>query len=137
MNIIQLHDKIAAVAPIYGVSIGSPTDKSTWRIDYMDEATDAQKEAAQAVVGAFDPTTSVSVPLTVSSMQAKVALLRSGLLDQVNTWVASQSIETQLIWSSTPSFNRDSTLLNNAATAFNLTSDQVDALFVTAASISP
>lgn len=77
------------------------------------------------------------VPQTVSRMQALVALRRAGLLSAVQTWVDSQDAETQLIWTNAPDFSRNSTLLGNAATALGLTSDQVDALFVTAASINP
>ena len=53
LNLVKLHDAIAAVCPIVGVSIGDPGDKTTWRIDFDAEATDAQKAAAQAVVLAY------------------------------------------------------------------------------------
>jgi hypothetical protein len=49
-----LHAKVAAVAPIVGVSVGSVDDKATWRIDFDPKATDAQRKAAQAVIDAFD-----------------------------------------------------------------------------------
>jgi hypothetical protein len=55
MSIQLLHDAIAAVAPIDGVAVGIPTDKTTWRIDFQTSATDEQKQAAAAVVAAFDP----------------------------------------------------------------------------------
>jgi hypothetical protein len=50
----DLHAAIAAVCPIDGVSIGRKNDKSTWRIDFAPEATDAEKAAADAVKAAFD-----------------------------------------------------------------------------------
>ena len=77
------------------------------------------------------------VPQSVSAMQAKVALSRAGLLTGVQAWIAAQDAETQLIWNSTVVFNRTSPLLASAATALNLSSDQIDALFVTAAAIAP
>ena len=77
------------------------------------------------------------VPQTISAMQAKVALSRAGLLTSVQTWVNSQSAETQLIWNSASSFDRGSALIASAAVALGLTSAQVDALFVTAAAINP
>jgi hypothetical protein len=77
------------------------------------------------------------VPQTVSRMQAMVALSRAGLLTPVQTWVAGQDAEIQLIWNNAPDFSRDSTLLANAAAALGLTAAQVDALFVSAAAISP
>lgn len=49
-----LDKKIKAVAPIDGVSIGEPSDKSTWRIDFKPGATQAEKDLAQAVIDAFD-----------------------------------------------------------------------------------
>jgi hypothetical protein len=49
-----LHDAIAAVCPIVGVSIGRRDDRSTWRIDYAPNATAEQRAAAQATLEAFD-----------------------------------------------------------------------------------
>lgn len=50
----EVHAKAAAVAPISGVSLGSLTDKTTWRVQYQDSATDTQKAAAQSVIDAID-----------------------------------------------------------------------------------
>lgn len=49
-----LHDQIAAVCPIVGLSIGHPSDKATWRIDYAPSATSAQQTAALSVVTNFN-----------------------------------------------------------------------------------
>ena len=46
---------IAAVCPIHGVSVGRWEDRSTWRIDFKDEATPAERMAAFATMNAFDP----------------------------------------------------------------------------------
>jgi Ser-tRNA(Ala) deacylase AlaX len=54
MLIHLLDQAIKQVCPIDGVSIGRKEDKSTWRIDFKDEATQAEKEAAQLVVDNFD-----------------------------------------------------------------------------------
>lgn len=78
-----------------------------------------------------------SIPQSVSRMQAMVALSRAGLLTAVQSWVAAQDSETQLIWNNAPDFSRGSTLLANAATALGMTSDQIDALFVAASAINP
>lgn len=53
----MLHEAVAAVCPIEGVSIGDPDDKNTWSITYSPGATQAQKDAADAVLAAFDPFT--------------------------------------------------------------------------------
>jgi hypothetical protein len=50
----KLDAAIKAVCPIHGVSIGTLADKQTWRIDFKDEATSAQRAAAQGVVDTFD-----------------------------------------------------------------------------------
>lgn len=53
MTAAKLHAAIAAVCPIEGVAIVTPDDKSTWRIDFAPEATDAQREAANRALAAF------------------------------------------------------------------------------------
>jgi hypothetical protein len=76
-------------------------------------------------------------PQVVSRMQAMVALGDAGLLGQVQAWVNGQDAATQLIWSNASSFSRSSALLAKAAAALNLTSAQVDQLFVAAAAVNP
>lgn len=60
----RLDTAVRAVAPITGVSIGQANDRSTWRIDFTQDATDEQKAAAQAALEAFDPTEPEPAPLT-------------------------------------------------------------------------
>jgi len=45
--------EVKKVCPIYGISFGRLDDKATWRIDYEEEATEGQKEAARQVLEAF------------------------------------------------------------------------------------
>lgn len=54
-----LHEAIKAVCPIHGVSV-TWSDRTKWRIDFKDEATQEQRTAAQAVMDAFDPNGSPS-----------------------------------------------------------------------------
>ena len=54
MLIGLLDQTIKYVCPIDGVSVGNPKDKSTWRIDFKDEATKAEKDAAQVILGGWD-----------------------------------------------------------------------------------
>jgi hypothetical protein len=54
MSIVLLDQAIQKVCPTHGISIGRKDDKSTWRIDFKDEATQAEKDAAQLVVDNFD-----------------------------------------------------------------------------------
>jgi hypothetical protein len=72
MDIIFLHDSIAAVCPIVGVAVGDPANKATWRIDFAPSATASQQTAAQNVVASFDPN-------ALSPTAQIAALLTAGL----------------------------------------------------------
>jgi len=48
-----LDEKIKKVAPIHGVSIEDKDDKSTWRIDFKDEATEKQKVKAVKIMDKY------------------------------------------------------------------------------------
>jgi len=54
MNAIKLHNAIAVVCPITGISVGKASDKTTWTFNATDTATDEQIAAAQAVIDAAD-----------------------------------------------------------------------------------
>ena len=45
---------VAVVCPVVGVSIGDQNDKSTWRVDFTPDATDAQKAAAAQAITNYD-----------------------------------------------------------------------------------
>ena len=51
---LVLHEQIAMVAPIVGVSLQVRGDKTKWIVEFLPEATQAEKDAAAAVVSAFD-----------------------------------------------------------------------------------
>lgn len=50
----RLHRRIVAIAPVIGISIGDASDKSTWRIDFLESATRAQREAAFGIISIYD-----------------------------------------------------------------------------------
>lgn len=50
----RLDSTIRAVCPIDGVSVGTPGDPATVRIDYRPEATTQQRAAAVSALAAFD-----------------------------------------------------------------------------------
>ena len=52
----KLTAALSEVCPCHGVNVHDVADKSTWRIDYKDEATAEQRANAAAIVAAFDPT---------------------------------------------------------------------------------
>lgn len=49
-----LHNAIAAVCPIIGISVGTMGDSASVRIDYAGNATEQERAAAQAVLAAFN-----------------------------------------------------------------------------------
>lgn len=77
--LFQLHNKIAKIAPINGVSMGEEEDKATWRIDFSEEATDAQKEAAQQIIDDF---VFVPEPPPIDAQKLGVFLVQKGLATQ-------------------------------------------------------
>jgi hypothetical protein len=77
------------------------------------------------------------VPETVSRFQARAALYVSGYLATIEQ--VMQDINTpmlsKLAWQDAQEFRRDSTLANSMGQFLGLTSDQLDDLFIQAASI--
>ena len=51
---VSIDEKIKLVCPIAGVSFGKIDDKTTWRISFLDEATQSEREAAQTVIDEYD-----------------------------------------------------------------------------------
>jgi hypothetical protein len=91
----DIHAKLAAVAPIDGISIGSSTDKSTWIIQFQDSATDAQKTAAQAVLDAIDLT---DTPLAMAHKSIPVATFYDRLTDAERAALESSEDATVIAW---------------------------------------
>lgn len=55
MNIAGLlAERIHKLAPIIGVEIKTRSDKTTWSVRFLPHATQAEKDAAQAVIDTFD-----------------------------------------------------------------------------------
>lgn len=75
------------------------------------------------------------VPKVVSMRQARLALLQSGLLDQVSAAVQAGSQADQITWEYATEVNRDDGLVSNLAVALGLTSQQLDDLFTLAATL--
>ena len=75
------------------------------------------------------------VPASVTRFQALAALSNAGLLTQAQAAVNAAGGLTLLAWDNAQSFDRTSPTMTTLATALNLTSAQVDALFIVAAKI--
>jgi hypothetical protein len=119
---------VQALAPGVGVTIQG---------DCTHVVLDTGQPPSLAAIQAYLVAHPAPVPQIIGAMNAKVALSRAGLLAAVQTWINGQSAERQLIWNTATDFRRDSPLIAAGAAALGLTSDQLDALFITAATIQP
>lgn len=75
------------------------------------------------------------IPTTVSMRQARLALLQSNLLDEVNTAIASGTEADKITWEYATEVNRTDALVSNMAIALNLTETDLDDLFTLAATL--
>ena len=84
------------------------------------------------------PTLAPVVPQKVTRFQAKAALLGAGLLAQVEAYMAlpDTPLVTKLAWTETQDFERGSPTVAGLSALLGLTSEQVDALFITASGIT-
>lgn len=92
MSAAQLDEAINAVCPIYGVSIFSKVDKTTWRIDFKDEATKAQRSAASVVLDAFDINTPDSQP-SLSDGELADLLVAKGIITDADVSAAITTVQ--------------------------------------------
>lgn len=85
----------------------------------------------------FSYSSPVYIPNSVSKLQAKVALLQAGLMPQIDAILEdSETSEiVKLAWNDASEFRRNSLPISTMAGLLNLTEQEVDDLFVLAASI--
>jgi hypothetical protein len=78
------------------------------------------------------------IPSTVTRFQALAVLAVGGYLPTIRTYIATLGEDniTRLAWESASEWERTSPTLNALATMLNLTSAEVDALFVAASQVS-
>ena len=140
VDVSALTAALAAVSPCVGVSVADPADRSTWRVDYSPAPTDAQRQAAVAVVAGWtDP---AAIPASVTNYQARTILIQRGLLAKVDAAIrgADQTVQANQIalaaWDYANTFERSSPLIDAMAQVLGLSSTDVDALFIAAAALS-
>lgn len=80
-------------------------------------------------------TLSLAVPESVTNVQARLAMLNAGLLDDATSAVTALGEAALIEWEHSAVIHRDSPLVAEAAAALGLTDEQVDALFVSAAAL--
>jgi hypothetical protein len=69
------------------------------------------------------------VPQSVTPRQARLALLGSGLLDQVEAAIATGSRADKITWEFAAEVRRDYAMISNLGSALGLTDAQIDDLF--------
>ena len=77
----------------------------------------------------------VHIPQTITSFQAKAALLNAGLLDTVEAFMVTAPAFAKLAWKEAPTFERNSPTLKAMAQALFLADDQLDSLFTYGAGV--
>lgn len=102
--------------------------------EYTDENnvlhTVAEQEAA-----AIEADRKSKVPTTISIRQAKLALLQTGLLDDVEAAIAQADRAIQIEWEYAIEFKRDWPALISLASVIGLTDKQLDDLFILASNL--
>ena len=81
------------------------------------------------------PAAPTPIPQSVTMRQARLALLAAGLLDTVETAIAGAGPAAVIEWDYATEVQRASGLVPAMATALGLTDEQIDALFVQAATL--
>lgn len=100
--------------------------------EYDPDTQSAFFEDGKWVIRDFAP--QKQVPAAVSMRQARLSLLDAGLLDDVQAAVEFGSRAMQITWEFAVEVRRDDALVIELAAALKLTPDQVDDLFLKAAS---
>jgi hypothetical protein len=77
----------------------------------------------------------VAVPDRVTSRQFKLQLLASGLLDQVEAWVAAQDQAVQIAYANSGTFLRTEPMMEAGFAALGFTSEQIDDFYTAAAAL--
>ena len=108
---------------------------ATAQADHVAEL--AAKDAEIARLTALIPAPVIvdGVPQTVTMRQTRLALLSAGLLDLVTEAVAGAGQAAQIEWEYASDVGRNATLIQSLAGVMGLTDEQLDGLFVLAATL--
>ena len=78
-----------------------------------------------------------TVPREITMRQAVLALREAGYLAAVKSWVASVGGELEIYWDTSPVFRRNHAFVESARVELGLTQQQMDQLFILAATKEP
>lgn len=117
----------------------------TYTIDYWDAETKTQKQrgatpSETAEIDALKAATPPQIPQSVPMRNARLALYSAGRLKQVEDYIAAmEGVEGDLAridWATAQTVRRDSPLVAKLMILLSLNSDQIDALFISAAALA-
>lgn len=124
------------------MSISDDTDCSSLGFEFLEEVEQPKQEGFYAVEVA--PINNKQtwelkeipkvVPQSITPLQAKLQLLKLGLLDEVEALVTGDRI-AQLYWEYASVIERDNAVLLLMANSLGLTSEQVDEMFIEASKL--
>lgn len=77
----------------------------------------------------------VPVPRTITPLQARIALVTRGKLDELEAWIAGQGQVAQIAWGYAINIERTSPIVAGAMQALGMTSEEMDDLFRSASEI--
>ncbi len=86
-------------------------------------------------IAALPPLPGPVVPVSVTPRQVRLLLHSQNLLSQVEAIIAASDEPTRIAWEYALEFRRDDPLLLQLAGNLNLTAQQVDQFFITAAGL--
>lgn len=104
-----------------------------WR-DFIENS--GRRKWVDGDVAAYEPPAPEAViPDRLSRRQFRLALIDSGLLEQVEGWVANQDIRTQAAYADSSTFLRTDEMLQQGFASLGLAKMQVDQFFMNAAAL--
>lgn len=148
----DIHNAIAVVCQINGVSIGDIADKETWRIDFAAGASEQQKAAAQQAISSIDVSAS-PVPQSISDRQffqqlaivgiitpdqalaSNAAVIPAPLLTIIEQMPADQQFAAKMLVSGATVFERSHPMTIAIGAAYGWSAAQIDDFFRAAATL--
>lgn len=90
----RLHAKVAAIAPIEGITIGHANDTTTWRVAFKPEATPTHRAAAQALIDAWSDAVELPEPTAIDRRAARYKAEADPLLTATVGYSLELEVET-------------------------------------------
>lgn len=78
----------------------------------------------------FSKVVPVAIPDIITIKQAKLILNKLGLLEKTEKIISEQPSYVKIVWDYASEFHRDDVILLTIANKLNLTSDQLDSMFI-------